>query len=212
MDMVTMQDGLPSENPAIELRGKRKIGRPPVKRTIFASLLLIALSATGSLEARGWGRIGTAKGVGHFCHPGGRAFGFGIRGQLVSGYGVQRFRHPGFGVGPAFHGPRFPYPNLRFGYYAPFYTYGSYFSSADYGISLSSSMHYGDNDSQLYPPGKNTVQPNPKTNCEDSWASERHDSSLNSVIRSTFQRQCENAHPPINPTDQEHGQNQDETP
>ncbi|MCI0624366.1 MAG: hypothetical protein L0387_22430 [Acidobacteria bacterium] len=191
------RDDLLSGNSAIELKAKlkRKTGRPPMKRIIFVSFLLIVLPALHDLEAKSWGRIGAARGFGRSGHPGGRFLGFGVPGQFASGYGVQRFCHPGFRFGPVFHGHRFGYPGLGFGNYAPFHTYGGYFSSADYGISLSSSLPHVHNDSQLYPSGGNTAQPNPKTNCKDGRADGRHTSSLDSVIRLAFQRQCENAHP-----------------
>jgi hypothetical protein len=178
-----------------------------MKRMMFVSLLLIALPVVDGLEVGGPGRLGTARGFGGFGHPGGRFPGLGARGHFASGHGIQGFYPPGFRSGPVFHRPRFRYPSFGFRYYAPFYAYRDYFSSADYGISfLSPPEYYDNNDFQLYPSGPYTAQPNPKTNCQDIWADKRRDASLDSAVRLAFQRQCENAHPATRPTPQQNTQ------
>jgi hypothetical protein len=174
-----------------------------MKRMMFVSLLLIALPLGDHLEGRGQGRMGAARGFGGLAHPGGKALGFSVRGHFASGYGIHGFTRPGFRSGQAYHNQRFRYPSFGFGYYAPFY--GSYFSSGIYGVSfLPLFEYYDNNDFQLYPSLPNTTQPNPKTDCKDSWIVQRHASTLESVIRSAFQQQCQNAHPAAEVTPVEH--------
>jgi hypothetical protein len=160
-------------------KSKRKIGRPPMKRMIFVSLLLIALPAGEDLEAKG--RIGAARGFGSFGS--GRLFGFGFRGPVAHGYGLQRFCYPGFRSGPVFHRLRFGHPRFGFGYYAPLYTFGGHFSSLDSEISsLSSHAYYANDDSRSESPVKNMAQPNPKTNCNDGGADRRHDFTPATIV------------------------------
>ena len=174
---------------------------PPMKRALVVSLLLIVLPAVDDLMARELGGIGTSRGFRDSGNSGGRYFGSGFRGNFASALGFRGFSRQGIRPSFAFHSPRFRYPSYGLGFYAPFYTYGGYFSSGDHGISaLSSSEDYDSNDSLLYSSETYKAQPNPKTNCRDTWANERHDSSLASAVRLAFQRQCENAHPTPGPT------------
>ena len=166
-----------------------------MKPVLFVSLLLL-LPVGDHLEAGVGGHMGAARGFGGFGHAGGRALGSPVGGHFASGYGIHGFTRPWVKSGPGFHGSRFRYPGFGFGYYVPFYPYGGYFSSGDYGVFyLPPSEYYDDNDFQPYPFVPTTTQVNPKTDCKDSWVVERHASSLESAIRSAFQRQCENAHP-----------------